>query len=278
MPELPEVETIRLDLLKAQFVTARFETPTVLWEKSIFPQNTMTFSNALRGKTIKSIERFGKSLIFLLDQGVLAIHLRMSGKLFITPYPSHFSDYLRVGFRLKDRELHLIDPRKFARIQLQSRKDELRLPKGIDLLSLENQSASKRIEIAQQLRKGSRAIKAVLLDQNQIAGIGNIYADETLWQVRLHPLTPQSLLSLAKAQELLQAALRIVKQAIEAGGTSLGDSRMNFQSASGRPGHYQDKLAVYGRFHLPCWHCATPIERLKIAQRSSHFCPRCQSF
>ncbi len=277
MPELPEVETIRLDLIRADLIGARFGKTSILWEKSIATHQAATFSRALEGKTIQKIARQGKSLLFLLDEGALAIHLRMSGKLLIAPYPPRFAPYVRIGFRVGGKELDLIDPRKFARIQLAKTHGELRLAKGIDLLFLPTLSHLELKEVAENLIKGSKMVKAALLDQDLIAGIGNIYADETLWLARLHPTTRLHLITYAKAVNLLKSAALIAERAILAGGTSLGTSRMNFQSALGKPGRYQEQLRVYGRSDLPCTLCKTAIRRIKIDQRSTHFCPACQS-
>lgn len=276
MPELPEVETLRLDLIRADLVGARFGKTSILWKKSIATAQAASFSRALEGKTIQRIARHGKSLLFLLDEGALAIHLRMSGKLLIAPYPLHFDPYVRIGFRVGGKALDLIDPRKFARIQLAKTQGELRLAKGIDLLLTPTFGQCELDKIAKNLTKGSKMVKAALLDQDLIAGIGNIYADETLWLARLHPATLQHQITSTQAIDLLKSAALIAKRAIVAGGSSLGTSRMNFQSALGRAGRYQEQLRVYGRSDLPCALCKTPIERIKIAQRSTHFCPVCQ--
>lgn len=275
MPELPEVETIRLELIKSQIIGEKFKISNILWQKSISWPAVSQFSKELNGQRIERIERLGKSLVFHLDQGCLALHLRMSGKLILGPCPPQFLPYLRIAFFIGKKELHFIDPRKFARVQLQKKIDDLKLPKGPDLLALA-QNQSDWHKVLKGLTKGQRAIKAALLDQDLIAGIGNIYADETLYRAGLNPMASCDDLKLTQAEKLILAAQEIVSRAIDLGGTSLGASKMNFQSALGKPGRYQDHLQVYSRYGLPCRSCQTKIDRMKITQRTSHFCPQCQ--
>lgn len=279
MPELPEVETMRRGLLRVNLIGRRVERARVFWEKSIATSPAPLFERLVGGRHIASIERIGKFLIIGLNRGALWIHLRMSGKLLIGPLEPRLQRYARAQLIFQDETLSLIDSRKFARIYLLEGLSDAPARLGPDLLLLDLPpvtSASFRA-LCQRVRNSRRPIKTALLDQTWIAGIGNIYADEALWRARIHPLCPSSCLSFSQVHLILQSAKEVIASAVELGGTSLGKSWANFCDVFKEPGSYQKCLAAYRRTGLPCPRCGQILRKLRVNQRTSHFCPSCQS-
>jgi formamidopyrimidine-DNA glycosylase len=257
VPELPEVETV------VRTVTAHLTGRTILsaefTSRHVTPGNRATLSQRLKGRRIESVRRRGKFIVVTLDQGAFSIHLGMTGSLLVA---GKRAEHTHAVFTLDDGLLFYNDPRQFGKIEWSLRRVERLGPEPLDI-SLEDFRA--------QLRRKAR-IKPLLLNQSFLAGIGNIYADESLFAAGIHPLTSAAKLSAPRAAKLHQAIREILTAAIEAGGSSISD----YVDAEGHKGWFQVSHRVYGREGEPCVNCGTPIKRIVVAQRSSHFCPKCQ--
>jgi formamidopyrimidine-DNA glycosylase len=271
MPELPEVQTVVNDLIRQKIIGKKIVKATLFWPKSIQDLTEIEFYQAISSLEIKKVERQGKYIVIYLDPFTLLIHLRMSGRLRITD-KEDLSPHERVRFYLSDgRILQFIDQRKFGRLYLL--KDPVqRLQKlGIDPLL----ATFTEICFVQLLNKKQK-IKTLLLDQTLIAGLGNIYVDEALFEAKIHPEKLANQLTVLEKQNLHQAIGKVLRLAIENRGTSLGTNEGNFHSATGRRGKHAKRLKVYRRTGKPCFCCTTPIQRIKVNGRSTHFCPQCQ--
>jgi len=265
MPELPEVETIVRELQPV--LTGQRLVGVEFHNQGSLVGDPLEAARKLVDCSITRIFRQGKYICFALDSGWhLTIHLRMSGRLVFYPGEKD-RKYLRATFTFAGRcTLYFIDMRKFGKIKLWPRQQPLLPELGPDPL--------KPDAVRQALTgiKGKRPIKSVLLDQRVISGIGNIYADESLFAARIHPLTLPAGLPAAKRRRLDREISGILQAAIDNKGTTLSDYRPPLSAT----GENQYSLKVYGREDLPCFSCATPIRRLKISGRSSYFCPTCQ--
>jgi formamidopyrimidine-DNA glycosylase len=273
MPELPEVETVVRDLNQCGLIHATIKAARVNWARTIAEPSARAFSIRINGQKIVSITRRGKYIVIRLSKDTLLIHLRMTGRFVIAdPHEPH-SPYERVVLVLSTgKQLRYVDTRKFGRWFLME-NPELHLNKlGIEPLGPEfTPSALKAI-----LSKRSRSLKPLLLDQAVFAGIGNIYADEALWEAKLHPLARSDRLSDSEMRALYQAIPKVLRQGVELQGTTLGRGKLNFYRLDGTQGKHQSFLKAYRRTGEACPRCGTAIERIVVAQRSTHLCPKCQ--
>lgn len=228
---------------------------------------------ALCGQTVEAVKRRGKYVILsFASGGALVIHRKMSGNLVLQSPDSLRERHTHLVLTFDDGcELHFVDPRKFGRIyyfpngEALERFTATRLgPEPLDDLT--------PTRLAALLGSRRRRLKALLLDQSFIAGLGNLYADEALWLARLHPERPGNSLSRAETARLAGAIRDVLQSAIDRRGTSLSD----YVDATGEPGENQAYLLVYGRAGHPCQRCGTRIERRLMVQRGTWFCPRCQ--
>jgi formamidopyrimidine-DNA glycosylase len=259
MPELPEVETVRRTL--AASVEGRVIMGVEILSAHCADHRPEELRGALEGRRILALARHGKHLLFRLDRGVIDVHLRMTGKLLAGGAPS---PYTRAVLALNRGAVLFEDVRQFGRLRYLEDESELRL--GPDALEIPLEA------LAAILRESRARIKPLLLDQQAIAGIGNIYADEALHAARIHPRAIASRLAAARAARLHQAVQSILAAAIDAGGSSISD----YVDAGGNRGGYQAQHRVYGRAGQPCPACGTSIRRIVLNQRATHFCPRCQ--
>ncbi len=268
MPELPEVETLVSNLKELNLINKSFKEIIIKTPKLIA---TPFFSSLLKDKKISDIFRRGKYLIFSLQKDLyLLIHLRMSGHLSVSN-EEKLKKHEHVLFKLSDnRALVYEDIRKFGRLYLTDDLKKILNKLGPEPLD-KNFSFS---DFFNRLKK--RKLKALLLDQSFIAGIGNIYADEALWEAKLHPEKDAKSLNIHEAKALYDAIRSVLKKGIENKGTSLGKSRQNFSNVYKQFGKNQDHLKAYHRDGLPCKRCKKNMVSKKIAQRSSCFCPFCQ--
>ena len=274
MPELPEVETVCRDLNAAGFLGDRITGVSVLWERTLGGLSREVFTQTLTGRRFLAIHRRGKYLVFSLDGGwTLLVHLRMSGSLGLYASTVVQDTHDRVIIRFSSKQLRFHDPRKFGRMLLTETPHDILGKLGIEPLS----SDLDHIRFHSLLQERRGCIKSLLLDQRFIAGIGNIYADESLFSARIHPRRIANTLTKREAGRLLEAIRKHLSQAIEHRGTSLGTGEGNFSSEGKRGGH-GNELHAFGRTGQPCPACGTNIERTVIAQRATHFCPRCQCF
>lgn len=278
MPELPEVETVRRDLIAARLPGRTIADLSASWPRSVYEREP-ALRAALIGSRFALPRRRGKYLLFPFDGGpamarTLVVHLRMSGRLWLVAPEADDSGYTRVRIALDDgRELRLHDPRKFARVSLVADAERDLPPLGVE--PLDPSFTPETFRSAIEGRRG--ALKPLLLGQRVVAGLGNIYVDEALWEARLHPLRRVDALSPAEAARLAEAIVTVLKRGVANLGTSLGSGKTNFALPGlGRLPRNQEELRVFRRTGAPCPRCATPIERTVVGQRSTHLCPTCQ--
>ncbi|MCE8162845.1 MAG: DNA-formamidopyrimidine glycosylase [Candidatus Moeniiplasma glomeromycotorum] len=274
MPELPEVETVRQILITAGIVNQTIQKVEVHNPNLIKEIKPSDFVNLLIGQTIHQIDRKGKWLFFILDTHVLISHLGMAGKYFLEEKLMNTEQKLALGliFHLSNRKkLFHCDHRRFGNFRLQVLTEYKQLKPyqniGLDLL---NEPVSRQY-LFDCFQKRKVAIKTVLLEQDIISGIGNIYASEILFRTKIHPLKKTNQLTLKEVEKILTAAQSILKEALQEKGTS----KFDFINPLAQPGSYQTKLKVYGREEKSCFECGTRIKRIGT-QRSSFFCPNCQ--
>jgi formamidopyrimidine-DNA glycosylase len=270
MPELPEVETIARGL-HASLVGRTITGLTVRWARSIAYPAVGQFQEQIAGRRVTSTSRRGKYVVLELDRGCLLFHLKMSGRLYVVPAGQPMEKHEHTTFDLDDgRQLRFWDVRKFGRVYLVDRPEQVTGDLGPEPLADDLTLG----EFRRRLAGRTGRLKSLLLNQAFLAGLGNIYADEVLFQAGLHPLRTARSLTLAEEERLYEAIRNVLRQAVADQGTTLGDG--GYVDAQGRAGEYQERIAVYARTAEPCVCCQTPIERLVIGGRSSHFCPRCQ--
>jgi formamidopyrimidine-DNA glycosylase len=273
MPELPEVETIRRGLAST-LPGRKIVQVDVLRADSIACPSAKLFAKKLLGHRFEEIERRAKYILCRLDREAgLAIHLRMSGRILLVK-KKKADKHLRVRIGLDNgQELHFEDMRVFGRLwYVEPGHTFEEVITALSLLGPEPDQITKQSDFHKTLAKRNQAIKTALLDQHLVSGIGNIYADESLYLARIHPMTKAKDLSPKQVKVLVDKSKLVLAKAIELGGSSLRD----YRSSDGVNGQYQGQSLVYGRIGEPCTSCKTAIERVKIAGRSSHFCPRCQ--
>lgn len=270
MPELPEVETIAR-LLAPALSGRTIRRVEIFWPRSVAVPDVATFCAQLSGARIETVTRRGKYLIFALEpRAYLLTHLRMSGRYLLNAAPT--AAHVRALFVFDDEgTLAFVDPRKFGRLYLAPTLDEPLAGLGPEPLS----SAFSVEHLSACLAKRKSALKAALLDQSCVAGLGNIYACEALWHARLAPQRRADSLHVDEVARLHAAIQHVLGAAIQDGGTSLEDRQYVFPD--GGTGRHQLTLAVYGRSGEPCPRCGTPVQRVVVAQRGTYFCPTCQS-
>lgn len=273
MPELPEVETIARGL--RPLLTGR----TVTGMPHIAPHlanGDQCLVGDVIGRTIRGVSRRGK-LLFLdfPDQQMLAFHLRMTGRLGLMPSGLPPAVHVHLLLDLDNgTALYFQDQRKFGTCGLFSCENLERWPFYRDLgpepLGLDVEAFTRRI--SGEKGRNKTKIKALLLDQRVIAGIGNIYADESLFRAGIHPATPANQIDPDRQARLLKSLQGVLAEAIAAGGSSIRD----YRTAAGLVGTFQNTFRVYGRKGLPCTQCGTHLQAAKVAGRTTCFCPRCQ--
>jgi formamidopyrimidine-DNA glycosylase len=272
VPELPEVETVvrevrplvvgqSIDRIKVSVHSLR-----QAWQPA--------WQSELRGRQIVAVSRRGKWIFAELDQGrILVIHLGMTGQLTVVPRGQPTQPHTHVVFRLQpsQHELRFRDIRRFGSVTLLPAGQTLEQHLAAIGLGPEPFEATTRYW-RQRLAKTERNLKAILLDQRVVAGVGNIYADESLFAARLHPARLGSSLKAPEVRRLSDAVPEVLRRAIAKRGSSIRD----YVGGSGLRGAFQDEFCVYGRTGEHCFRCRRPIEHMRLAGRSTHFCPRCQ--
>ncbi|EEI23484.1 DNA-formamidopyrimidine glycosylase [Lentilactobacillus hilgardii] len=272
MPELPEVETVRRGLTEL-VAGSQIRTVDVLYPKMInLPPED--FTNALKNQIIKKIDRRGKYLFIRINNGLTIVsHLRMEGKYDVEPEGTPLSKHTHIVFHLTDgRQLRYNDTRKFGRMNLVDTGHELTVA-GLKTIGPEPTERDLTLDYMRKIfGKSKKLVKPFLLDQSNIAGLGNIYADEVLWLSKINPKQPVNTLSVVELKLLRKSIIDEIKRAIDGHGTTVH----SYSNAYGEAGNFQNHLNVYGRQGEPCLRCGTPIEKIKLAQRGTHFCPNCQ--
>jgi formamidopyrimidine-DNA glycosylase len=265
MPELPEVETIVREL-------SRKISGKTLCRFLVFDKKRIKEPKLSLPQKIKSVSRRGKYIVFIASDNLRClIHLRMTGWFIFEKDAKDSPEFLkheRAAFNFCDgSKLRFIDVRRFGTIIWQ--KGDRPLPR----LGLEPLSRSFNAKVLSgMLHNGNKAIKSVLLDQQLIAGLGNIYADESLWAAKIHPLRKSGSLKKSEITRLTLSIKKILREAIKKGGFTLRD----YRRPDGNSGFYQNSRKVYKREGKPCFRCGAKIRRIKIGSRSVHFCPVCQ--
>jgi formamidopyrimidine-DNA glycosylase len=273
VPELPEVETVVRDL-RSCLSGRRLATVRQTSRHALRKRWRPAWSAAVAGQHVESLTRRGKWILVALEnEAVLVFHLGMTGQLTVVPAAAPLADHTHLIFDLdhEDEQLRFRDIRRFGSVTL--------FPKQA---ALEDFFAGSRLgpepfDVSAKywrdcLHGSKRCLKAVLLDQSVVAGVGNIYADESLFEARLHPTRLACALDNAEADRLRRAVATVLRRAIDRRGSSI----RNYVGGSGLQGEYQNEFRVYGRTGEPCPRCGAAIESLRLAGRSSHFCPQCQ--
>jgi formamidopyrimidine-DNA glycosylase len=277
MPELPEVETIRRDLEKevvGACVADVWVSPR--WASLAHTQfpGHRAFRQRVVGRRIEQLQRRGKYLIFHLDSGCLVFHLGMSGQLLMTQNAerkTRNAKHLHALFTFTDgRALRFVDPRTFGELRAVSEASEIAGLRQMGPEPLDPKFTWR--QLAQTLQKKQVKVKAALLDQRVIAGVGNIYADEALFESGIHPERLCATLTHDEARRLHRAVKAVLRRAVQSRGTTLTDSR--YRDAFGKEGGHRPQ--VYGRAGEPCVRCGATIQRGVLSGRSFHFCPQCQ--
>jgi formamidopyrimidine-DNA glycosylase len=260
MPELPEVETVVRSV--AAHLTGRRIVSSVFTSRFVTPGSRSKLAQKLAGRRIESVKRRGKFIIIDLDHGTLTVHLGMTGKLLVD---GEAGEHTHGVFTLDDGMLLYHDPRQFGRIEWSAGASPRVARLGPEPLEISFEEFRTRLQ-----RKAG--MKALLLNQAFLAGLGNIYADESLFAAGIHPLAVAERLSTDRAKKLYQAIRGILTHAIELGGSSISD----YVNARGERGWFQMEHRVYGREGEPCANCGRPIRKILVAQRGTHYCPHCQ--
>ncbi|MER3434892.1 MAG: DNA-formamidopyrimidine glycosylase [Leptolyngbya sp. ERB_1_1] len=275
MPELPEVETVRLGLNQVT-LNQPILGGEVLLDRTIAHPIADQFITGLQGLSISEWQRYGKYLLAkLAPLGWLGVHLRMTGQLLWLKQSEPLQKHTRVRFFFdNDRELRFVDQRTFGQMwHVIDARDPKTIITGLQRLGHEPFSEDfSDLYFYEQLKNRKRPIKNALLDQALVAGVGNIYADEALFLSGIHPETLCTDLTLDQITRLRANVIRVLKDSIAARGTSFSD----FRDVSGVNGNYGGIAWVYGRDGDRCRTCESTIERVKLAGRSAHFCPNCQ--
>jgi formamidopyrimidine-DNA glycosylase len=276
MPELPEVENTVRDL-KPLLVGRRVQAVQILWPRLVHGKAPEAFAVELTGRQIVNTDRRGKYLLFPLDNGrTWVVHLRMTGQLHLVPVQVEVERHVHAVLDLDNgQQLRYRDARKFGRFYLVDEPESVVGKLGPEPLS----ESFTPLELFNRLQGRRTAIKTLLLDQRVVAGLGNIYADEALFMAGINPRRPARTLTQADCNRLHTAIRQTLATAIREGGSSLGGSVLtNYRRPSGVQGRFQQRHQVYHLAGHPCPICGAPIKRIKLGQRSTHFCPHCQLY
>lgn len=273
MPELPEVETVVRDL--RGLLLGRRISGVRVGPKRLRQPWSRTRAALIVGRQVRSVGRRGKWICVELDDAhYLIVHLGMSGQITLKPAEAPRARHTHGVFDLDDgaEQLRFRDPRRFGSLQVMVGTEE------VDAFFDENRLGPEPFALRpgdwqRRLTATQRCLKAALLDQRLVAGVGNIYADESLWEARLHPARRGCDSTPAEAERLRRAIVAVLRRAIRKRGTSFRD----FIRANGSSGDYQKEFRVYGQTGRPCPRCAAPIALTRLAGRATHYCPRCQA-
>ena len=288
MPELPEVETIRRDLNKELKGRKILKLKFYDWDKMLKP-DPETVKKAIEGKKIKDFGRRAKLLLMHLsdlprgkagdkagldDHGTtIAIHLKMSGQLILKKDSDPRDRFNHVIIQLdKGEQLHFNDLRKFGYLRVVENKEELE--SILSAFGPEPFTKEFTLDVFKRiLKKTTRNIKTVIMDQAKISGVGNIYADEALWRAKIHPEKTAEKLTEKEMRGLFKAIIFVLKQGIEDRGTSVD----NYLDAYAKQGNHANNLKVFRLDKKPCPRCKTIVKKIRVNGRGTHYCPKCQA-
>ncbi len=266
MPELPEVETIVREL-KSYLPGRKIKNVTVLWDKTFLNLSPVKIED----QSVQSLGRRGKYILIYLERSVLIVHLRMTGQLLFQQKGSGVirADHLRVAFNFQDGSALLFnDVRKFGRIYHLQNADEKLQKVGIDAVDPTLTASG----FYRMLQSSKMNIKAFLLSQRFVAGMGNIYVDESLFRSKIHPASVSDKIKRSAAKRLFDEMQAVLSFAIEHMGSTISD----YRDANGKVGNAQNFFYVYQQQGTPCVTCGNPIKKIKHAGRGTHFCETCQ--
>lgn len=272
MPELPEVETVK-ETLKRRLIGKVITNVEVFHDNIIEYPTVGEFKSQIINQRINNMDRYGKWLIFELDDYYLLSHLRMEGKYFFRTKLEDRNKHEHVVFNLDDdTELRYMDVRKFGKMHLIV-KDEIREKGPLIDMGLEPWDKALTIEyLKNKYSKKKLPIKSVLLDQSIIVGIGNIYADEILFLSSINPLMPAKELTDKNLSDIITNTKQVLEKAIKKGGTTI----RSYTSVDGVHGLFQQELFVHSQADKPCRNCSTNIIKIKVGGRGTYYCPKCQ--
>jgi len=270
VPELPEVETIARDLASA--LTGQKVIKTIFYNTAIRENCSTEDESGLNGKTLNRISRRGKNLIFhFSDNLAMVCHLKMTGRLLVNSNLSEDKKHLHFFIKFDKSDLSFYDVRKFGRICI---TNEPGLPEHPRLGKLGPEPFDiTPAEFADIIKRRNKAIKTVLLDQQIIAGLGNIYADESLFHAGIRPSVRPRRITRPRLKKLYGSIIKILNKAINNRGTSVDDYLDGF----GQTGNFQNLIQVYGKTNQSCPKCGNPIKRIVLGGRSTHYCVKCQT-
>ena len=273
MPELPEVETIRRTL-KRFILDKTIEDVIVYWPNIVkHPDDVDEFKHMLIGQTFRDIKRSGKFLRFELDDDVLLSHLRMEGKYSVHDQSDPLAKHTHIIFKFTNgEELRYHDVRKFGTMHVFPKGKEFEQKPLLQLGPDPFESEFTLPYFQEKLGRTSRSIKAALLDQTIVAGLGNIYVDETLFKAGVHPAKKANELTESEIKAIKKFATITLQEAVEQGGTTI----RSYVSSDGEMGMFQQELFVYGQENEACKNCGDLIIKIKLAGRGTHICMTCQ--
>jgi len=269
MPELPEVETV-VRTLEYLIQGRRIDRIQINYDPIVM-QNPKVFQSRLLNQHFNLFKRRGKYILFEMDDCTLVSHLRMEGKFYLKKAQDEWDKHTHVQFYLDDgSRLDYHDTRKFGRMEIIDKKADYSDFKGLGPEPFWDSFNEEYI--LSNTRNKNTALKALLLDQHFVAGVGNIYADEICFQMGLHPLFKVKNLTGPKRRKLIEVTRFVLNKAIQAGGSTV----RSYTSSLGVSGLFQLQIEVYGRANEPCTRCGTPLKRIMVQQRGTCFCPVCQ--
>ncbi len=270
MPELPEVETV-VRGLRAPLIGHTVQSMWYDWGRTIHSPDPQEFAARIMGQTFRAVNRRAKYILCELDTDILVVHLKMTGRLYVTDNDAaHDADkWVHFGLQLDGgQQLRFSDARKFGKVYLTDNLDTITGALGPEPLD----DAFTPDLFRSRLRNRQKIIKALLLDQTFIAGVGNIYADEALHRAGIHPLRLSHHLTDAEAARLYEMIRAVLQAGIDYEGASINW----YRKPDGTTGESQKHFYVYDREGQPCFTCGGPVEKIRVAQRGTHFCPVCQ--
>ncbi|MDX1991336.1 MAG: DNA-formamidopyrimidine glycosylase [bacterium] len=270
MPELPEVETVVRNL-RVPLIGRTVQSMSYDWPRTIHSPSPDAFAERIVGQTFRAIERRAKYIVAALDHDFLMVHLKMTGRLYVTDTNEVHDADKWVHFRLgldEGKELRFSDARKFGKVYLTADPEIITGTLGPEPLT----DDFTEVIFRERLQHRSKNIKALLLDQTFIAGVGNIYADESLFRAGIHPLRRSDSLT---DDEIIRL-YGTVRDALNAGIDYEGASISWYRKPDGTKGSSQEHFLVYDQEGKPCQNCGTMIEKIRVAQRGTHYCPACQ--
>ncbi|HAX72722.1 MAG TPA: DNA-formamidopyrimidine glycosylase [Firmicutes bacterium] len=273
MPELPEVEAVK-DVLNQQLKGLIIKEVDVRYEPMIKNMSADAFISLLTNKTIESLSRRGKYLIFHLNEGYLVSHLRMEGKYFYTDLDFELNPHIHSIFKLdNEKQLLYQDVRKFGTFHYYENEEALKDAAPFQVLGVEPFSSEFNFEyVSQKLKNKKKPIKTLLLDQSVVAGLGNIYVDEVLFLAKINPQKSSQQLTDEEIKNVIKYTKEVLQKAVALKGTTI----RSYTSALGVVGGYQNELLVHMKKDEPCVNCQTPIAKIKVGGRGTYYCPVCQ--